>query len=96
METYETALLKIARLYAEASDKHGGRSLRRLATIVVNRGSFFDALERGATCSARNLEKFIQHFAISENWPLGMVPEEAAFLLASVGRGIVSTAKEAA
>lgn len=96
METYETALLKIARLYAVSVAEHGGKSLRRLATIVANRGSFFDALEGGATCSARNLEKFIRHFAIADNWPLGLIPKEAEALLASVGRSAVVTTKEAA
>lgn len=86
METYEQALLTIARAYTAAVAEHGGKSLARVATIVANRGSFFDAIEGGATCTVRNFEMFALYFADASNWPNGCVPEVAAAALASVGR----------
>lgn len=86
MDTYEQALLTIARSYSAAVAEHGGKSISRVATIVANRGSFFDAIESGATCTVRNFEMFALYFADPENWPNKVVPADAAAALASVGR----------
>jgi hypothetical protein len=86
MDTYEQALLTVARAYSAATAEHGGKSLARVATIVANRGSFFDALEGGATCTVRNFEQFARYFAEPSNWPNASVPSIAAAALASVGR----------
>lgn len=86
MDTYEQALLTVARAYTAAVAEHGGKSLARVATIVANRGSFFDAIEGGATCTVRNFEQFALYFADPANWPNQTVPADAAKALASVGR----------
>ncbi len=94
MDTYEQSLLIVARAYAAAVDGGRGKSLARIATIVANRGSFFDALERGSTLTARNLHAFAAYFRDPANWPDGAVPREAAEALSDIGRP--ARAKEAA
>lgn len=96
METYEQALLTVAREYANAVKSGRGKSLARVATIVANRGSFFDALEQGATCSVRNFEKFVEHFQDPANWPDGVISERASSALASIGRPAFEPTSEAA
>jgi hypothetical protein len=86
MDTYEQALLTVAREYANAVNTSGGKSLARVSTIVANRGSFFDALEKGATCSVRNFEKFAEYFGVPENWPGDEIPAVAQMALNSIGR----------
>ena len=44
---YEASLLRVADAYAAQAAEHGGKSLARVATIVVNRGSFFERLRDG-------------------------------------------------
>jgi len=86
MATSDELLLALARAYkTSVSTNGGGRSLARVATVVLNRGSFFTSLERGSTCSTRNFDKLIAYFADNSNWPSGQVPSDAKALLASVG-----------
>ena len=92
---YEAALLAISRLYSEQVRIRSGRSLARVATVVANRGSFFDALESGATCSVRNLDKFISYFANPGHWPDNTIPEKANAVLAAIGRTSIPAPAEA-
>ncbi|UZW54946.1 hypothetical protein NUH86_15945 [Sphingobium sp. JS3065] len=88
MSTFEQSLLAVSRIYVRAVAARGGKSLARVATIVVNHGSFFDRLERGATCTVRNLDKFAAYFSDAANWPEGVVPDDAADVLAGIGRPV--------
>lgn len=84
--TYEAALLKVADEYAAQVDALGGKSLARVATIVVNRGSFFERMRDGAGCSARNLERLVEWFRDPANWPEASITSNASAVLASIGR----------
>jgi hypothetical protein len=86
--TFEAALIAIGQAYTARVAEKGGRSLARVATIVANQGTFFTRLERGATCTARNIEKFATFFTNPANWPGGEVPVEASEALASMGRPV--------
>lgn len=89
--SYETALLKVADAYAAEVAAHGGPSLARVATIVVNRGSFFDRLRGGGGCSSRNLDRMFEWFRTPDNWPANDISSDAASALASVGRPALCT-----
>ena len=93
MASYEQSLLQLARIYSASVLALGsGRSLARVVTVVVNRGSFFHRLEGGTTCSVRNLEKFADYFRNPENWPEGHIPPDAINALKSIGRPIAQAA----
>ena len=81
---YETALLRVADAYAAEAEAGGGKSLARVATIVVNRGSFFERLREGGGCSSRNLARMAGYFRDATNWP-GEIPVAAIEALASLG-----------
>lgn len=85
---YEASLLRVADAYAQQAAAHGGKSLARVATIVVNRGSFFDRIRDGGGCSARNLDRIADWFRDSSNWPES-IPDEAVTALASIGRPVI-------
>ena len=87
--SYEAALMKVADAYAREVAKHGGKSLARVATIVVNRGSFFERLRDGGGCSARNLDRLADWFRDPANWPNGITKHALAGLL-SIGRPAVA------
>lgn len=70
----EGKLALVASAYEQAAAARGGRSLSRIATIVINRGSFFNSLREGRTCSVRTLEKLIDYFSAATNWPGGDIP----------------------
>lgn len=84
--TYEAALLAVARAYTDAVARAGGKSLARVATIVVNRGSFFDRLENGDSFSVRNLDRMAEYFREPANWPESIIPPSALAALQSIGR----------
>jgi len=92
-ETYEDALRIIAESYGRAIAISGGMSLARVATIVVNRGSFFDRLSQDTSFSAKNLGKFAEWFRTEENWPHRSIPTDAAEALFSIGRPPRATAQ---
>jgi hypothetical protein len=92
MLNFDEAIIAISRAYAAAVDQHGGRSLARVATIIVNRGSFFEALESGGTCTTRNLEKATAYFRDPTNWPNGHIPDDALRALAGIGRPVQEAA----
>lgn len=94
--TYERALLEVARAYSAAVNEQGGKSLARVATIVVNRGSFFDRLENGDSFSVRNLDRMASYFRDPSNWPGGSVPPEALAALLSIGRPAIASLEELA
>jgi hypothetical protein len=98
--TYEAALLAIADVYAAHAAENGGRSLARIATIVVNRGSFFERLRDGGGCSTRNLDKLTDWFRNASNWPGDEIPAAAVDALISIGRAplanVASSEAEAA
>jgi hypothetical protein len=83
---YENALRTVAESYEAMAASYGGRSLSRIATIVVNSGSFFDRLKAGKTFSVHNLERFAAWFRDPINWPDGFIPQDAVAALASIGR----------
>lgn len=70
-------LVRLADIWATES----GRSLARLATIVVNRGHFFEALAKGGDCGTETFEKFLHFFRDGANWPDGRIPQNAVVLL---------------
>ena len=83
--TMEAELIEIADAYSrEALGR--AKSLSRIATIIVNRGSFFTSLKRGQTCSVRNFERMLRFFEEKANWPEETIPSDARRLLASLGR----------
>ena len=86
MTTFEEALIALGESYSATTTKYGGRSLARVATIIVNRGSFFDALKRGGTCTGRNIDKIAAYFGDPANWPDNIIPSEATEALKSIGR----------
>lgn len=83
---YENALRTVAESYETRVSTYGGRSLSRVATIVVNSGSFFERLKQGKTFSVHNLERFAAWFRTPGNWPDGVIPHDAVAALASIGR----------
>ena len=88
--SFEAALITISACYrAEAEKVRGTPSLARVATVILNRGSFFKGLEEGRSCSVRNFEKCITWFSRLENWPRE-VPLAAKQALAQCGRTVRS------
>ena len=85
-DAYENALRTVAAAYDAERHEHGGKSLSRVATIVVSSGSFFERLFDGRGFSVQNLEKFAAWFRAPANWPMGEIPHEAAVALTSIGR----------
>jgi len=83
---YENALRTIADSYEAEVVRWGGKSLSRVATIVVNSGAFFNRLREGKTFSVGNLEKFAAWFRVPANWPDRAIPQDAATALSSIGR----------
>lgn len=81
----EELLLCIADAYEDATRRLGGRSLTRVATIVASRGSFFDPLREGKTCTVRNLDAFKGYFSRPENWPDEQIPPLVASALTALG-----------
>lgn len=86
--TYQDAMIAVAQAYQDAVAIRGGISLARVATIVVNRGSFFSRLSDDTSFSVRNLERFADWFRRPSNWPNHSVSPEAAEALASIGRPV--------
>jgi len=83
---YDTALRTIADSYDAEVARRGGKSLSRIATIVVSSGAFFNRLRDGKTFSVTNLEKFAAWFRVPANWPDRTIPHVAATALISIGR----------
>lgn len=85
---YENALRTIAASYEAEAVYHEGKSLARVATIVVNNGTFFERLRAGKAFYVHNLERFATWFRDPVNWPGGTIPKEAASALESMGRPV--------
>ena len=83
---YENALRTVADSYDAEVARWGGKSLSRVATIVVSSGAFFNRLRDGKTFSVTNLEKFASWFRVPANWPDRTIPHDAATALTSIGR----------
>jgi hypothetical protein len=83
---YENALRTVAESYDDEVMRWGGKSLPRVATIVVNSGTFFTRLRAGSTFSVANLEKFATWFRVPANWPDHAIPGAAVAALTSIGR----------
>ena len=92
-QTYEDALRIIAESYSRAIAVNGGMSLARIATLVVNRGSFFNRLSHDTSFSARNLDRLAAWFRNEGHWPHHNIPEDAAAALFSIGRPPLSAAQ---
>jgi hypothetical protein len=89
---YENAVRTIADSYEAERLEFGGRSLARVATIIVNNGAFFNRLYAGKPFSVPNLEKVAAWFRQPENWPARAIPHHAAEALKSIGRPPVTSA----
>lgn len=85
-EAYENALRTVADSYDAEVARWGGKSLSRVATIVVSSGAFFNRLRAGSTFSVTNLEKFAAWFRMPANWPDHEIPKAAVAALTSIGR----------
>jgi hypothetical protein len=85
-DAYENALRTVADSYEAEVTRWGGKSLSRVATIVVSSGAFFNRLRSGGTFSVANLEKFNAWFRLPANWPDHVIPHDAAEALISMGR----------
>ncbi|MES3099256.1 hypothetical protein [Sphingomonas faeni] len=83
---YQNALRTIADSYDAEVTRWGGKSLSRVATIVVSSGAFFNRLRDGKTFSVTNLEKFASWFRVPANWPDHTIPRDAVAALISIGR----------
>lgn len=83
---YENALGTVADAYERAYTDHGGKSLSRVATIVVSSGAFFQRLRAGKTFSVQTLDRFAEWFRVPANWPDGLIPQDACSALVSIGR----------
>lgn len=83
---YQNAVRTIAESYQAEVDRWGGKSLSRVATIVVNNGGFFSRLREGRPFSVTSLDKFAAWFRQPANWPDCSIPHTAATALASIGR----------
>lgn len=83
---YQNALRTVADSYDAEVARWGGKSLSRVATIVVSSGAFFNRLRDGKTFSVTNLEKFAGWFRVPANWPDRSIPHVAAAALTSIGR----------
>lgn len=90
---YHSALRQLAESYEAATIAHGGKSLSRVATIVVSSGSFFDRLAHGKTFTVANLERFAEWFRNPVNWPEWTVPADAQSALLAIGRPAFPTAR---
>lgn len=84
--TYEDALRIIADSYGKAIALNGGMSLARVATIVLNRGSFFNRLSGDTSFSVKNLDRLATWFRNEGNWPHNNIPHDAVEALFSIGR----------
>lgn len=91
--SYEAALMEVADAYAREVAEHGGKSLARVATIIVNRGSFFERLRDGGGCSARNLDRVADWFRDPANWP-NEIAAPALAALVSIGRPATSPVEQ--
>lgn len=85
-DAYENALRTIADSYDAEVIRWGGKSLSRVATIVVSSGAFFNRLRTGSTFSVANLDRFAAWFRVPANWPDMTIPHDAAAALTSIGR----------
>jgi hypothetical protein len=85
-DAYENALRTVADSYEAEVTRWGGKSLSRVATIVVSSGAFFNRLRAGGTFSVANLDKFAGWFRTPANWPDQVIPQDAALALTSMGR----------
>jgi len=85
-DAYENALRTVADSYDAEVARWGGKSLSRVATIVVSSGAFFNRLRDGKTFSVTNLQKFASWFRVPANWPDHKIPHDAATALTSIGR----------
>jgi hypothetical protein len=83
---YQNALRMVADSYDAEVARWGGKSLSRVATIVVSSGAFFNRLRNGRTFSVTNLEKFAAWFRVPANWPDHAIPTAAVAALTSIGR----------
>lgn len=85
-DAYENALRTVADSYEAQVAALGGRSLSRVATIVISSGAFFQRLRDGKPFLVHNLERLAGWFRDPANWPDATIPSVAAEALTSMGR----------
>ena len=83
---FENAMRTLADSYEAQVALFGGKSLSRVATIVVNNGAFFQRLREGKPFLVHNLERFAAWFRVPQNWPDSCIPHDAVAALVSMGR----------
>ncbi len=85
-DAYSLGLQAVADSYESEVAAHGGKSLARVATIVVSSGAFFQRIRAGKSFSVGNLDKLASWFRVPANWPAGSIPHDAVSALVSIGR----------
>ena len=90
-DAYGNALRTIADCYEAEVACWGGRSLSRIATIVLSSGTFFERVRQGKTFTVANLEKMAAWLRDPANWPDASIPHDAALALTSMGRPPLTT-----
>ena len=93
MPNLRETLLTVADAYETEVRQEGGRSLARITTVVLNRGSFFDHLRSGKTCTLESYEKIVDYFCDQRNWPLSRLPPVAVVALEGIGRDLAAEAE---
>jgi hypothetical protein len=79
-------LLAVAAAYDVEAAAHGGKSLARVSTIVLNQGGFFQRLKSGKTCTLESFEALLAWFWSPSNWPSSRIPGDVESLLAPLNR----------
>lgn len=93
MTNLRDTLLSVADAYTDELASHGGKSLARISTIVLNQGRFFQRLRDGKTCTLDSFEAVLLWFALPANWPAGTIPPSAATLLAPFAPAVSALAE---
>lgn len=86
--TLKQTLLAVADIYVGEAEVHGGKSLARISTIVLNQGGFFDRLRSGKTCTLDSFEAVLRWFSDADNWPARSIPEQINTILRSPVRDL--------
>ncbi|WP_054731609.1 hypothetical protein [Sphingopyxis macrogoltabida] len=93
MTNLRNALLSVADAYTDEINMHGGKSLARVSTIVLNQGRFFQRLRDGKTCTLDSFEAVLEWFSSPANWPGGTIPPAAADMLAHFATPVPAAAE---
>lgn len=87
MSDLKSRLVAVAAQWASA---HGDAPLSRLGKRVASDATFFDRLGRGGGLNLATLERFAVFLIDPDNWPEGVVPQDAIDLADSCGVSLVA------